>query len=109
VRRGRTNIEVTERPPVDVLTLADDRENRIFAPLRLVLQCRNTNIEKRENQIGSTESLFTSEKRFKLEFAIMTGDRSRRDNRDEKYCLLDCRFDFRFPELARGDRLLILP
>src|SRR6516164_358086 len=100
---------MSERPPIDVLTNANDRENWVLAPLRFILKRRNTHIEERKNEVGSAERMFPSEKCFELEFAITTVNRSRRDDRDEKYRFPNCGLDFGFPQLTRGDRRPILP
>ena len=77
--------------------------------MRFVLQRRDTDVENRKNKVGSAERMFAREKRLKFEFAIMTVGCSRCDDRNEEYCLLDRRLNLRFPQLARSDRLLILP
>jgi hypothetical protein len=105
---GRTNIKMTKWPPINVLPNTNDRKNGIFPPLHFVFQRRNTDVEKRENEVGAAERLFTSEKRFKFKFAIMAVDRPGRDDRNKEYRLLDSLLDFGFPQLARSDRLLIL-
>jgi hypothetical protein len=53
--------------------------------------------------------MFAGEEGFEFEFAMKTGDRSQRDDRNEENCLFDRRFDLRFPQLSRSDRCLILP
>jgi hypothetical protein len=45
---GRLNVVMPKLPPIDVLTLRDDRKHWVVSPLRLIGQRRNRDVQDRE-------------------------------------------------------------
>jgi hypothetical protein len=106
---GSLNIEMTQGPPIDILTPCNGRENGIIAPLGLILERGNRDIDNRKHEVVSTKGCFTSEKSVEFEFAMLTVERPWRDDGNEKDRLIDRLLDFQFPQLAWSNRCLILP
>src|SRR6516225_12195830 len=100
---------MTQLPPIDILAPSYGRQDRMATPLRLALERRNRNVQDRKNQVGTAERLFAREKAVELELAILAVDQPRRHEGDEEHRLADGVLDFRFPQRARRDRLLVLP
>src|SRR5262249_6055667 len=106
---GRVHIAVAQVAPVQVLPLGDDGDDRIALLSRLVVQLRHLDVENGEDEVVAAEFGLAGEERVEFEPAILASYRGRGDDRDEEHRLADRHLELGFPQLAGGDRFLVLP